>query len=118
VRIWHNGTLLEQVFDSSEAMPRSTYETSFRLPWQPHDHLKIVLVVHLLWRGEQAVAWRELDNAASLLIFDGKLVLSHYDKNWDRSRFAEPAYIAFHIQGFQDGDGAVVKDYLVPGDKW
>jgi hypothetical protein len=70
------------------------------------------------WGQEEAATLeRDKDDAVAILLLHGKQRLKA-STDWRDDFESEGAYIDCRVRGFQEGDAAVIRDYLIPGSKW
>jgi len=123
IKIWTKGTEPEYTVDSLGATSLSTYNKTFPIHWKPGEPVKLSLigtkyVLGKSWGQEEAATLeRDKDDAVAILLLHGKQILKP-SADWRDDFAPEGAYIDCRVRGFQEGDAAVIRDYLVPGSWW
>jgi hypothetical protein len=124
IEIWTKGSQPEYTVDSQDATSISTYNRTFPIHWKPGEPVKVRLfgTKYLLgvksWGQEEAATLeRDKDDAVAILLLHGKQRLKA-STDWRDDFESEGAYIDCRVRGFQEGDAAVIRDYLIPGSKW
>lgn len=90
-------------------------DASFQVTWEPGDLIEVKLW-SLEWSNK--VAASEFDSGPlSLGILCGSRTLLPGD-GWSSSDFSQGPFIKFELDGFTDDDWRVLRDWVLPGNKW
>ena len=124
IEIWTKGSRPEYTVASQDATSISTYDRTFSIRWKPGDPVKVSLIgtkyllrMKSLGQEEAAALERDKDDAVAILLLHGQQHLKP-SEDWREDFAPEGAYIDCRVRGFQEGDAAVIRDYLIPGSKW